>query len=108
MPDSGSLTEHVTSFELGAHVTGAAFLGEVAAFALGDGKVVLRDGEDTSEIAAHGGAVQVFAGDSKVLYTGGDDGRLVRIDASGASETIAEEKGRWIDAVALSPGRLAR
>ncbi|MFI5014410.1 MAG: WD40 repeat domain-containing protein [Hyphomicrobiales bacterium] len=107
--DSLSLTEHVTSFELGAHVTGACFLGESAAFALGDGRVVLRRGaEEAREIAAHDGAVQVFAHDLEALYTGGDDGRLVRTDASGATETLADEKGKWIDAVALSPaGALA-
>ncbi len=60
IPDSISLTEHVTSFELDAHVSGACFLGETVGFALGDGRVVLRLGEEAREIAAHAGAVQVF------------------------------------------------
>ena len=108
IPDSISLTEHVTSFELGAHVSGACFLGETVGFALGDGRVVLRLGEEAREIAAHAGAVQVSTRDAKALFTGGDDGRLLRIDASGAVETLADEKGKWIDAVALSPsGALA-
>jgi len=101
--ETASLTEHVTSLELGAHVSGAGFLGEVAWFALGDGRVVLRRGEEAREIAAHGGAVQVCLQDRKALYTGGDDGRLKRIDVAGSTETIADEKGKWIDAIALSP-----
>jgi WD40 repeat protein len=107
--DTVSLTEHVTSLALDAHVTGACFLGEAAAFALGDGRVVLQRGaEDRREIPAHAGAVQVCAHDAKHLYTGGDDGRLLRIDAAGATESLADEKGRWIDAVALAPsGALA-
>jgi WD40 repeat protein len=106
--DSTSLTEHVTSFELGAHVTGACFLGETLAFALGDGRVVLRRGEETREVGAHDGAVQVFANDSNTLFTGGDDGLVTCTDAAGATETIADEKGKWIDALALSPaGALA-
>jgi WD40 repeat protein len=106
--DSASLTDHVTSFELGAHVTGACFLGETLAFALGDGRIVLRRGDQAGEIPAHDGAVQVFVSDSKVLFTGGDDGQVVRTDASGATQTVLREKGKWIDALALSPaGALA-
>ncbi|HEV3248892.1 MAG TPA: WD40 repeat domain-containing protein [Beijerinckiaceae bacterium] len=108
IPETISLTEHVTSFSLDAHVSGACFLGETVGFALGDGRVVLRLGEEAREIAAHAGAVQVFAHDADALYTGGDDGRLLRIEASGTVETIADEKGKWIDALALSPaGALA-
>jgi WD40 repeat protein len=98
----------VTSLELGAHVTGACFLGETVVYALGDGRLVLRRGEETREVAAHDGAVQVYASDSKALFTGGDDGRVVRVNASGATEIIVDEKGKWIDALALSPaGALA-
>ncbi|SEC23436.1 WD-40 repeat-containing protein [Rhizobiales bacterium GAS191] len=107
--DTISLTEHVTSLALDAHVTGACFLGEAATFALGDGRVVLQRGaEMRQEVPAHEGAVQVFAHDAMHIYTGGDDGRLKRIDAAGVIETVADEKGKWIDAVALSPaGALA-
>jgi WD40 repeat protein len=106
--DSISLLEHVTSFELGAHVSSACFLGGAAVFALGDGRVVLRERDEAREIAAHEGAVQVSTHDASSFYTGGDDGRLLRIDASGAVETLADENGKWIDALALSPsGALA-
>ena len=36
-----SLTDNVTAYDAGAHVTGAAWLGATAAFALGDGHVLL-------------------------------------------------------------------
>ena len=102
--DTTSLTEHVTSLSLDAHVTAACFLGERSAFALGDGRVVLAtSAEERQEIAAHEGAVQVATHDAAHLYTGGDDGLLKCIDAKGAQETLADEKGKWIDAVALSP-----
>jgi WD40 repeat protein len=39
--------------------------------------------------------------DGKTLLTGGDDGRVVAVRADGSAEDIADEKGRWIDAVAL-------
>src|SRR5262249_18412502 len=98
-----SLTEHVTSFELGAHVTGACFLNGKALFALGDGRLALREGTESGrEIAAHDGSVLVCAHDAQALYTGGDDGRVLRFDASGESRLVAEEKGKWIDALTLS------
>ena len=108
-PQETSLTERVTDFMLAAHVTGACFLGGTALFALGDGRVVLRPSEGEGRaLALHDGAVQVFAHDGSALYTGGDDGRLIRCDAAGESRLVAEEKGKWIDAVALSPsGALA-
>ncbi len=69
-------------------------------FALGDGTV--RFG-DTSTVHAHEGAVLCAAphpsGDGVV--TGGDDGRVVWSRSSGA-ETIADLKGKWIDALDVS------
>ena len=36
-----------------------------------------------------------------VLVTGGDDGRVVVTDAKGVSTQVGDEKGQWIDAVAV-------
>jgi len=86
---------------LGAYVTAALFdrSGE-AVFALGDGSVRFATG---AGVEAHDGAVLCAAVHPKGpgLITGGDDGRLVWSQGSGA-EPLAEIKGRWIDAVATS------
>ena len=82
-----------------AYVSAALFEGSgEAAFALGDGTVRFETG---ASIEAHDGAVLCAAIHPKGggLITGGDDGRLVWSQASGA-EMLAEVKGRWIDAVA--------
>jgi WD40 repeat protein len=84
-----------------AYVTSALFdAAGRAIFALGDGSVRFEAGEAHT---AHDGAVLCAAphpgGDG--LVTGGDDGRLAWTRASG-SESLAEIKGRWIDAVATS------
>ena len=82
-----------------AYVSAALFDGSgEAVFALGDGTVRFETG---ANIEAHDGAVLCAAIHPKSggLITGGDDGRLVWSQASGA-ETLAEIKGRWIDAVA--------
>lgn len=101
---SESLKDLIVPVEAGAHVTGVSFLGAVAAFALGDGAVVLAGEQDAVRFEAHpGGTVLVAAGDGRCIVTGGDDGRVVRILADGTAETLAEAGPAWIDAVALGP-----
>ena len=48
------------------------------------------------------------ASDGKRVVIGGDDGKVITIDAAGSAETIATDpKGRWIDRVALGPDAVA-
>ncbi len=98
-----SLTRHVAPIAAGAHVVAAGFLKSTGAFALADGTVLLREEDGTQHlVAAHPDASILCAtGDGKRLVTGGDDGRVVAIDARGDAETLADEKGKWIDAAAL-------
>ena len=85
-----------------AYVTSVSFdKAGMAQFALGDGTVRFEAGGIQM---AHAGAILAAfphpSGDG--LLTGGDDGRLVWSQASGA-EALVEAKGRWIDAVAANP-----
>ncbi len=99
-----SLTEAVIPVEAGAEVTGLAWLGDTAAFALADGGVCLASGADRSRVDAHpDGAILVAASDGNRLVTGGDDGRLVSTDARGQTKELGRTGGGWIDAVALHP-----
>ena len=99
-----SLTQHVRAFDVGAAVVSAAFLSDQSTLALADGQIVI----DERRLAAHPDATILCAvHDGERLLTGGDDGRLVSTAATGEPELIADEKGRWIDAVALRSGTLA-
>ena len=99
---SASLTSRVLPFEAGAHVTAAAFLGDTPCLALGDGTVVLGAGPDAKRLALHeDGAILVAAQAGGRLVTGGDDGRVVMLDANAGIDEIANEKGKWINAVAM-------
>ncbi|THD62009.1 WD40 repeat domain-containing protein [Phenylobacterium sp.] len=85
-----------------AYVTAVSFdTAGKAVFALGDGSVRFEDG---AAVDAHDGAIlaAVAHPSGQGLLTGGDDGRLVWSQASGARE-IAALPGKWIDAVAASP-----
>lgn len=96
-----SLAALVTPFDAGAPVAAAGFLGQVPALALEDGTVLLATPESAQRIAAHPDAsvlVAVASGDK--FISGGDDGRVVAASQDGGVQEIADEKGKWIDALA--------
>jgi WD40 repeat protein len=97
-----SLVSHVQQIKADAYVTAVAFLGDTPALALGDGCVLLGDKSGGRRIAVHeSGAILVAAAAAGKLVTGGDDGRVMSIDAQANCESIADEKGKWIDALAV-------
>ncbi|WP_442754446.1 WD40 repeat domain-containing protein [Methylocystis sp. JAN1] len=108
MAEYPTLTNAVEPLSLGDAVVAGGWLGDTPAFALADGSVTLGDSNESRRIAAHpDAAILVAAGDGKRLVTGGDDGRVVATDAGGGTGTVADEKGKWIDAVALHEGAVA-
>ena len=81
------------------------FLGDDAAFVGAEESVamVTRQGE-ISRVAVHGGGILCAASDGKRIVMGGDDGKLVALDAKGEVALLATDaKRRWIDNVALHP-----
>ncbi|WP_333822367.1 WD40 repeat domain-containing protein [Pinisolibacter sp.] len=95
----------VEPFELDAHVVACGFLGEAAVFALGDGRVVIRDGELGLTVEAHDGGLLAarFSADGRTLISSGDDGRVVRTGGRGETETLFEKPGKWLDQLAEGP-----
>jgi WD40 repeat protein len=97
-----SLVRHARALDAGAHVVAAAFLDGAPALALADGVVLIGGPDEQKRVVAHRGAAMLTAiGDNRILLTGGDDGRVVAVKADGGLQEIADEKGRWIDALAL-------
>jgi len=96
----------VQELTLNAFVVEVAFLGDTAAFALGDGTVRLVAGETETSVPVHGGAILSAARtvDGQRLVTGGDDGVVAATGASGEVERLAERPRKWIDHVAAGPG----
>lgn len=91
-------------FDFGAHVSGVGFLGEQAAFALGSGQVAFAGLDETSPAGprAHDGACLTAFATREALFTGGDDGRVIRVAPDGALAEIAKFPGRWIEAIAVA------
>lgn len=95
----------IREIPLGAFAVTATFLGETAAFALGDGRVWLAGGDAAEAVQVHGGAIlEAATTQDGRLLTGGDDGLVAVTDAVGKVEWLATRPGKWIDHVAAGPG----
>jgi len=89
-----------TIFEFDAFVTAACFADGRAAFALGDGSIVIGG----AVVAAHDGAVLCLAAHPlNGFVSGGDDGLLLLLD--GAVTEIAKFGSKWVDHVAVFAGK---
>lgn len=96
-----TLTQHVVDLPVEDFVAHAAFLGKTPVLALADGRMRIGDVADFRVVQAHDGSILVATADATRLVTGGDDGKVQSIDAKGTVTALADEKGRWIDAVAV-------
>lgn len=109
-PSIVSVTDRVRPLTLGKPVMAAHFLGETAVFAHEEETATLIGGDGESRrVDLHGGAILCSASDGKRIVTGGDDGKVMSLDAGGNSSIVATDaKRRWIDNVAVHPdGALA-
>lgn len=103
-----SLLDRVETIDAGEFVAAACFLAGTPAIALADGRIRIGPAGAMREVRAHDASILVAVSDARRLITGGDDGRVVVARADGSVETVADEKGKWIDAVAAGPsGSLA-
>ena len=104
-PSIVSLTDRVKPVAIGAVVTSVHFLGDRAAFVGAEENVSLVDAEGAiAKVATHGGGILCAVSDGKRLITGGDDGKVVALDAKGnVTQLAADAKRRWIDNVAVHP-----
>jgi WD40 repeat protein len=100
-----SVTDLVRPLAIGMPATSAHFLGDHVAFVGAEESVALVSGEgEVSRLDVHGGGILCAASDGTRIVMGGDDGKLVALDAKGNVELLATDaKRRWIDNVALHP-----
>jgi WD40 repeat protein len=100
-----SVTDRVRPVQIGAPVTAVHFLGENAAFVGAEESVFLVSGQgEVTPAAVHSGGILCAASAGARLVMGGDDGKLVSLDAKGEVALLATDaKRRWIDSVAVHP-----
>jgi WD40 repeat protein len=104
--DIASVVDRTRPVSVDAPVVAAHFLGMTASFVLSEEALVMAPSKsDAVRIAVHGGAILAAAADGARVMTGGDDGKVFAIDASGRTALVATDvKRRWIDHVAIGPG----
>jgi len=100
----GSLVERIRPVAANAAVVAVHFLGNDAAFVLGEEAILIAREAGEQRIAAHAGGILCSAGDGARVVTGGDDGRIAATTPSGETATVATDaKRRWIDRIAAGP-----
>lgn len=104
-PSIASITDKVQPLAVGMPVSAIHFLGDTAVFVgTEENAALVGPAGDISSVAIHGGAILCAASDGERIVTGGDDGKVVALDATGAVTVLATDaKRRWIDNVALHP-----
>jgi WD40 repeat protein len=104
-PSIVSITDRVRLLPLGMPVAAVYFLGDNAIFVgAEENAAIVNANDEISRVAIHGGAVLCAVSDGERIVTGGDDGRLVALDAKGEVTLLATDaKRRWIDNAALHP-----
>ena len=100
-----SVTDQVRSLAIGAPLSAVHFLGESAAFVGAEENIFLvTGGGEPAAVSVHGGGILCATSDGNRIVTGGDDGKVVSLNAKGETGVIATDpKRRWIDNVALHP-----
>jgi WD40 repeat protein len=100
-----SVTDRVRAVKIGVPITSVHFLGDKAAFVGAEESVFLVSAHGkVSPVAVHSGGILCAAGDGARIVMGGDDGKLIAVDAKGEVTLLATDpKRRWIDNVAVHP-----
>jgi WD40 repeat protein len=98
-----SVTDRARRLDVGAPVAAACFLGDTAAFVGAEETVTFASDDGAlKKIEVSGVGILCSAFDGKRIVLGGDDGKLVSLDARGETQLLATDaKRRWIDCVAL-------
>jgi WD40 repeat protein len=98
-----SITDRVRPLPIGMPVASIHFLGDNAVFiGAEENAAIVNAADEISRVAIHSGAVLCAASDGERIVTGGDDGKLVALNAKGEIAALATDaKRRWIDNVAL-------
>lgn len=93
----------VAPLDLTGHIVTAAFLGDTPFFANANGTIHRLDGGEKVTEAHEGLLTCIRDPHSPSLLSGGEDGKVLRIDANGSITTIAEAPRKWITQIAAGP-----
>lgn len=93
----------IAPLDLQGHCILAAFVDGVPHFALADGTIHRLDHGHKSASPHDGLLCATVSNDGQTLLSGGEDGRVVATRADGTSTVLAEQKRKWVTAIAAGP-----
>ncbi len=93
----------VAPLDIEGHVTAALFIDDVPFFAASSGEIHRLDMGHKVEIAHDGLLAAIKDEVGNTIISGGEDGKVNRINADGRVETLAENPRKWIDVIAAGP-----
>ena len=89
-------------FNLKAPVTGSVTTNDAVVVGFGDGIVrFFRDEGEPKVVKAHEGVVLSIATNGENVFTGGEDGKFLKISPNGNIAEIADFNTRWVDTCLL-------
>ena len=108
-PSIASITDKVRQLAIGTPATSIHVLGDIAVFVGAEENAALvNEAGEVSKVAIHGGAVLCVASDGKRIVTGGDDGKVVALDAKGEVTGMPTGNARTLSVMeameGVSPG----
>lgn len=93
----------IAPYDLESHCISAGFVEDMPIFCSADGQVLLLN-NSIKIIEAHEGiATAIFTHDKKSVLTGGEDGRVCKINAIGVVEQLDIRPRKWITSLASGP-----
>src|SRR5689334_6693783 len=91
-PNAPSVVERTRPVAAGGPVAAIHFLGEAAAFVLGEEALLVLSQAGEQRVAAHAGAILASACDGTRVVTAGDDGQVTATTAGGDTEVLAADE----------------
>ena len=95
-------------FKIKAPVTGSVILNNSVVVGFGDGSMrFFYQNQEPLEIKAHKGVILTMSSNGQFIYTGGDDGRFLKISSNGQISEIYNFGSQWVDCVASTENYFA-
>ena len=96
-----ALEERGINFDIGVPVTSSVSLKETIVVGFGDGTLRFFEKDlNPRVVKAHKGVVLCMATNGDSIFTGGDDGKFLKVSLMGDIQEIKNFKTRWVDCVA--------
>ena len=102
------LEQRGNEYKVKAPVTGSVVLNNAVVASFGDGSLRFFGlNQEPFEVKAHKGVILTMSSNGQFVYTGGDDGKFLKISSDGQINEIYNFGSQWVDCVASTENYFA-